>query len=282
MRVDVPPAINTSIHTLDALFSQHHRSNGGVYDKGCESDTDASCKSGSTSEPQSAGSEPTLVPVHEDNDIPTDQGSLVRLEKGQDDDGKTGRIFEQVLDTLFPHPGPESSLLHVYFNVATVDGEPNIPDYYDCTIAMCTARYRRFEGLQNHWATHPWNRRSILLPVTAGGLRRLGFWQHKARFFRSLVQGPYCVDRAESDRKDAAPASTHISIVQRMFGKRDRAGYQADLNAGSVALTSDCGDIRLLGPSSYFVSPRVLSAEQVRMWEDARDKRAQKQSLVLI
>ncbi|KAJ1792829.1 hypothetical protein LPJ59_004795 [Coemansia sp. RSA 2399] len=271
VRVDVPPAINTSIHTLDALFSQYH-SDSCTDDKGCESDTDDGSQSDNTSEPQSAhtsaSSAPTLFPTNEASDALSDQESALHPEKGE----HSVVIFEQVLETLFPHPEPESSLYHVYFTVATLDGEPNIPEFYDCSIAMCTARYRRFEGLQNHWTTHPWNRRSILLPVAAGGLRRLKFWQHKARFFKSLVQGPHRAENANCDGKGNTSLSLHLTKVQRMFGKQHRARSSVDLSAGSALLTSDYGDIRLFGPSSYFVSPRVLSAEKVRAWEDARDR----------
>ncbi|KAJ2086985.1 hypothetical protein IW138_005265, partial [Coemansia sp. RSA 986] len=190
MRVDIPPAINTSIHTLDTLFLQYH-SDSSREDKSGESDTDGSSKHDDESEPQSAhtstSSEPTLFPINDTDDTLSDRGLLRQPAKEEN----VANVFEKVLDALFPYPRPDSSLHHVYYNVATVDGEPNIPLYYDCSIAMCTARFRYFESLQQHWTTHPWNRRSILLPVTAGGLRRLGFWQHKARFFKSLVQGPH-------------------------------------------------------------------------------------------
>ncbi|KAJ2855296.1 hypothetical protein GGI22_004183 [Coemansia erecta] len=262
VRVDIPPAINTSIHTLDALFSQYHSEscNG---DMGSESDTDNGSQSDNTSEPQSAhtsaSSAPTLFPAHVASETLSDQESSLHSEKEE----HSVVMFEQVLDRLFPHPEPESSLYHVYFTVATLDGEPNIPAFYDCSIAMCTARYRRFECLQEHWTTHPWNRRSILLPVAAGGLRRLRFWQHKARFFKSLVQGPHSAENTNCGDEGNTMLSLHLTKMQRMLGKLHRARSSADLGTGSALLTSDYGDIRLFGPTSYFVSPRVLSAEQV-------------------
>ncbi|KAJ2620429.1 hypothetical protein GGI26_004999 [Coemansia sp. RSA 1358] len=123
-------------------------------------------------------------------------------------------LFEQLMDTLFPFPEHGQNPYHSYFNVATVNGEPTIPNSYLCPTAMCTAQFKHFASLQRHWATHPWNRRGILLPVAAGGIPN-----------------------------------------------------------NSAALTSDYGDIRLFGPKSFFVSPRVLCMEQVRFWEEARDAR---------
>ncbi|KAJ2134293.1 hypothetical protein IW136_004703, partial [Coemansia sp. RSA 678] len=91
------------------------------------------------------------------------------------------------LRSLTAEPGRR--LRHDYFKVATMDGEPCIRDTYKCPISTCGQSFAHFEQLQMHWTDHPWNRGGILTPVCEGGVRRLGWWEHKKKFFASLVQG---------------------------------------------------------------------------------------------
>ncbi|KAJ2720128.1 hypothetical protein GGI07_004805 [Coemansia sp. Benny D115] len=176
----------------------------------------------------------------------------------------------KLLDSLFLRPEPHTRPYHTYFIVATIDGKPAIPEQYTCPTSMCTATFTTFEALTIHWSEHPWNRRSILLPVAAGGIRRLGFWQHKARFIKSLINGP------------------HVAEIPGSYSSRPSTGYRRNMwtsicqkgggvfvtgsqSLSNIAKTSDYGDIQLFGPQSYFVSPRVLPLEQVRAWEATRN-----------
>ncbi|ORX68026.1 hypothetical protein DL89DRAFT_294542 [Linderina pennispora] len=142
-------------------------------------------------------------------------------------------------------PQQMRGLHHDYFVVATVDGQPTVPERYQCPTAMCSASFASFEGLRAHWSQHPWNRRGVLVPVTAGGIRRLSFWQHKVKYVKSVLMGRYRGD-----------------------GQGARWG-KAAVGVGAVSM-SDLGDISLRGPRSYLVSPRILPIEQVRKWEEHR------------
>ncbi|KAJ2344960.1 hypothetical protein GGF43_005334 [Coemansia sp. RSA 2618] len=123
-----------------------------------------------------------------------------------------------------------------------MDGIAAIPTLYMCPTAACEAKFRQFDELCVHWLQHPWNRRSELVPVMAGGIRRLSFWQHKRVFVRSLIRGHHV------DAASGRPSTAH---------RRSAA-------------ESDYGDIRLLGPCSYFVSPKIVSIEQLHAWEALR------------
>ncbi|KAJ2393742.1 hypothetical protein GGI05_002349 [Coemansia sp. RSA 2603] len=139
-------------------------------------------------------------------------------------------------------------LRHDYFRVATMEGKPVLPAVYRCPIALCEGQFTSFALLQDHWTEHPWNRGGILTPVCDGGVRRLGWWQHKRRFFMSLVQG-----RNE-------PEFPELGDVGRRRAK-----------SIDQACRSDYGDISLLGCRTYHVSPRVVSMWQVAQWESLRD-----------
>ncbi|KAI7825822.1 hypothetical protein BX661DRAFT_184229 [Kickxella alabastrina] len=143
-------------------------------------------------------------------------------------------------------------LRHDYFRVATMDGKPTIRNTYTCPIALCRASFEHFEHLQAHWNEHPWNRGGILTPVCDGGVRRLGWWEHKKKFFASLVQGlsaPEFPETAEGGQRKVPRRSRSIDEVCR----------------------SDYGDIRLFGKRTYHVSPRVVPMWQVTQWENQRD-----------
>ncbi|KAJ2701968.1 hypothetical protein FB645_004448 [Coemansia sp. IMI 203386] len=136
---------------------------------------------------------------------------------------------------------------HDYFRVATMDGKPAIGAAYRCPIALCQAPFARFEQLQAHWTEHPWNRGGILTPVCDGGVRRLGWWEHKRKFFASLVQGL------------AAPEFPE-----------DRHALRRRSKSIDEACRSDYGDIALFGSRTYHVSPRIVPMWQVAQWEAAR------------
>ncbi|KAJ2780840.1 hypothetical protein GGI15_003406 [Coemansia interrupta] len=140
-------------------------------------------------------------------------------------------------------------LRHDYFRVATMDGQPVVPRVYRCPIAMCGLPFGRFELLQGHWTEHPWNRGGILTPVCDGGVRRLGWWEHKRRFFASLVKGRSFPEFPEDSRAEAQGRRRSKSIDE--------------------ACRSDYGDISLLGSRTYHVSPRVVPMWQVAQWEDS-------------
>ncbi|KAJ1644353.1 hypothetical protein J3B02_001385 [Coemansia erecta] len=137
---------------------------------------------------------------------------------------------------------------HDYFRVATMDGVPTIGAAYRCPIAVCQAPFARFEELQEHWNQHPWNRGGILTPVCDGGVRRLGWWEHKRKFFASLVQGKSALEFPED--RDALRRRRSKSIDE--------------------VCRSDYGDISLFGSRTYHVSPRVVPMWQVAQWEAAR------------
>ncbi|KAJ1827667.1 hypothetical protein LPJ56_001543 [Coemansia sp. RSA 2599] len=139
-------------------------------------------------------------------------------------------------------------LRHDYFRVATMDGKPTIGSAYRCPIALCQAAFERFEELQTHWNEHPWNRGGILTPVCDGGVRRLGWWEHKRKFFASLVQGMSAPEFPENRDVLHRRRSKSIDEVCR----------------------SDYGDISLFGSRTYHVSPRVVPMWQVAQWEAAR------------
>ncbi|KAJ1723809.1 hypothetical protein LPJ53_001878 [Coemansia erecta] len=141
-------------------------------------------------------------------------------------------------------------LRHDYFRVATMDGKPVIPAVYRCPIALCQMPFAHFEPLQVHWTEHPWNRGGILTPVCDGGVRRLGWWEHKRKFFASLVQGRNSPEFPE-----------------------DRGSEQGRRRSKSIdeACRSDYGDISLLGSRTYHVSPRIVPMWQVAQWETLRD-----------
>ncbi|KAJ2611620.1 hypothetical protein H4S08_003066 [Coemansia sp. RSA 1365] len=149
-------------------------------------------------------------------------------------------------------PERRQPLRHDYFTVATIDGSPAIPQTYRCPIALCREPFAHFAQLQAHWTTHPWNRGGILTPVCEGGMRRLGWWEHKRKFFSSLLRG-----RPSSEFPDVA----------------DRAGLRS-LRKRTTSLDTMCrfdyGDISLFGPKSYHVSPRVVPMCQVAQWEAQR------------
>ncbi|KAJ2724997.1 hypothetical protein GGI07_001566 [Coemansia sp. Benny D115] len=143
--------------------------------------------------------------------------------------------------------GRPRRLRHDYFRVATMDGKPTIRDSYRCPIAMCDSEFAHFELLQSHWTeAHPWNRGGILTPVCDGGVRRLGWWEHKRKFIASFVQG---VSRPE-------------------FPEEERSRGRS--RSIDEACRSDYGDIRLFGSRTYHVSPRVVSMRQVAEWEKER------------
>ncbi|KAJ2162309.1 hypothetical protein GGF46_000800 [Coemansia sp. RSA 552] len=147
-------------------------------------------------------------------------------------------------------------LRHDYFRVATIDGHPAIPRTYCCPIALCEQPFDRFEHLQAHWTDHPWNRGGILTPVCAGGIRRLGWWEHKRKFFASLAQGFYTPEFPEDDGSAPGPP------VRR---SRRRPASMDEV------CRSDYGDISLFGSRTYYVSPRVVPMRQVAQWELQRD-----------
>ncbi|KAJ2846734.1 hypothetical protein IWW36_004206 [Coemansia brasiliensis] len=149
-------------------------------------------------------------------------------------------------------------LRHDYFRVATMDGKPRIPATYRCPIAMCSRDFARFEQLQAHWTEHPWNRGGILTPVCEGGVRRLGWWEHKRKFFSSLVQGRH---------KPEFPEYTHADGQAAAQQQRRRTTSMDEV------CRSDYGDINLFGSRTYCVSPRIVPMWQVAQWEDEREER---------
>ncbi|KAJ2779270.1 hypothetical protein H4R18_004111 [Coemansia javaensis] len=228
-RVGAPPALDTSIHVVDTLFRQR-----------CHDDDDDG--SGGGASPTSLA--PTgRASFDSDDTLPCDPPA-----GGPPKDDAL--LLSRLMDALFPMPLPGAEPYHAYYVVATLDGRPAIPDRYACPTALCDGGFARFEELQRHWPTHPWNRRGVLLPVAAGGIRRLTFWQHKAAYLRSLLCGP--------------PHPCAEPHQRRRWLRLGPAG------PGALPPASDYGDIRLFGPSSYFVSPRVVPIERVRAWEEAR------------
>ncbi|KAJ2437624.1 hypothetical protein IWW46_005255, partial [Coemansia sp. RSA 2440] len=160
------------------------------------------------------------------------------------------------LRSLTAEPGRR--LRHDYFKVATMDGEPCIRDTYKCPISTCGQSFARFEQLQMHWTDHPWNRGGILTPVCEGGVRRLGWWEHKKKFFASLVQGRLAPEFPED--------SVHDIECNRAPSRLRRRATSMD-----EVCRSDYGDISLRGSRTYCVSPRVVPMWQVALWECARD-----------
>ncbi|KAI9476856.1 hypothetical protein LPJ78_000202 [Coemansia sp. RSA 989] len=147
--------------------------------------------------------------------------------------------------------GEARRLRHDYFRVATMDGKPRIPPSYHCPIAMCGKDFVRFEQLQAHWTEHPWNRGGILTPVCEGGVRRLGWWEHKRKYFASLVHGRF---------KPEFPEFTHAD---------SQAARQRRRASMDEVCRLDYGDISF-GSRTYCVSPRIVPMWQVAQWEDER------------
>ncbi|KAJ2331110.1 hypothetical protein GGI00_003408 [Coemansia sp. RSA 2681] len=148
--------------------------------------------------------------------------------------------------------GQRRRLRHDYFRVATMDGQSTVPAEYKCPIAMCDSRFEYFEHLQCHWTEHPWNRGGILTPVCDGGVRRLGWWEHKRKFFASLVHGKHRAEFPENPVGDGTRLRRKSSSIEDVC-------------------RSDYGDISLLGSRTYHVSPRVVPMWQVARWETRRD-----------
>ncbi|KAJ2012178.1 hypothetical protein IWW57_006392 [Coemansia sp. S610] len=146
-------------------------------------------------------------------------------------------------------------LRHDYFRVASMDGQPTIPAQYKCPIAMCESRFACFESLQWHWTDHPWNRGGILTPVCDGGVRRLGWWEHKRKFFASLAHGRH---RPEFPEDPCLAPEDGTRLRRKSSSIED-------------VCRSDYGDISLLGSRTYHVSPRVVPMWQVARWEAQRD-----------
>ncbi|KAJ2798390.1 hypothetical protein H4R20_004840 [Coemansia guatemalensis] len=152
-------------------------------------------------------------------------------------------------------PERRQPLRHDYFTVATIDGCPAIPQTYRCPIALCREPFAHFAQLQAHWTTHPWNRGGILTPVCEGGMRRLGWWEHKRKFFGSLLRGRPSPEFPEHTDSAARAASR---------GLRKRA------TSIDAMCRFDYGDISLFGSKTYCVSPRVVPMWQVVQWEAQR------------
>ncbi|KAI9504624.1 hypothetical protein GGI25_000716 [Coemansia spiralis] len=152
-------------------------------------------------------------------------------------------------------------LRHDYFQAATMDGKPLIPNLYKCPIAMCESRFQCFEQLQLHWTEHPWNRGGILTPVCSGGIRRLGWWEHKKKYFGSLLQGLHSPEFPEgaidSSRGNAATIPNGRKLHRRAASMDELC-------------RSDYGDISLFGSRTYYVSPRVIPMWQIAQWEAKR------------
>ncbi|KAJ2368216.1 hypothetical protein H4S01_001710 [Coemansia sp. RSA 2610] len=162
-------------------------------------------------------------------------------------------------------------LRHDYFKVATMDGKPIISTVYKCPIAMCDQTFGRFGQLQTHWTEHPWNRGGILTPVCEGGVRRLGWWEHKRKFFASLVQGRQMPEFPEDTNAETEGGSSATASRQ----PRRRTTSMDEV------CRSDYGDISLFGSRTYCVSPRVVPMWQVAQWEVARDAAATGQTLAV-
>ncbi|KAJ2854013.1 hypothetical protein J3B02_002880, partial [Coemansia erecta] len=302
-RIDAAPQPNTSIPALEVLFEQYQRNAGreiGEANRQTRNDDGTICSTISESLDlplitAAITSNPGLrISVDSDQVEEADEcmSSSPTLTSGTDETAVESRINEDMqnpillnepalcvnnlLDSLFPSLPPNIKPYHTYFNVATVDGVPNIPDTYVCPTSMCEAKFRYFEGLQMHWSEHPWNRRGILVPVTAGGIRRLSFWQHKVQFVRSMLHGPHVAELPE-EQPCARPLSRHRHSLWKSVLSKNTESLPIDTirspNALNAIQTSDFGDIRFWGPHSYLVSPRVLPLEQVQTWEAARDQR---------
>ncbi|KAJ2487387.1 hypothetical protein IWW37_005247 [Coemansia sp. RSA 2050] len=252
-RVDAAPtATNPAIQAIDALFEHYQR----------EEELTISTASISSAGDDLEESPPS--PTATASTLESLPETLAQPELAHKRCSLQPPLIDELMDTLFPHLPPNAKPYHAYYNVATVDGEPTIPRHYSCPTSMCGEMFTHFEVLQTHWsAAHPWNRRGILVPVTAGGIRRLGFWQHKAKFFVSLLQGPHSAGEFGATNR---PATSHKQSLWSVLGLKR--------SCGGIITTSDYGDIRLLGPRSYLVSPRVLPLEQVRVWEAERDDEA--------
>ncbi|KAJ1732142.1 hypothetical protein LPJ61_002192 [Coemansia biformis] len=299
-RVDVPPALDTSIQVIDSLFKQYRQcgnSRSDYHDDGGDSPTSLVPSAHSSLDSEGTLAEPLAadyprihhgllaMPAVEHGGDPGDADSTCQDPSEPlpeiashdanctqlnshlslcDESEPPQLLFSRLMDALFPWPQPEAEQYHLYYVVATMDGQPAISRQYACPTAMCAGRFAHFEELQLHWPTHPWNRRGVLLPVAAGGIRRLTFWQHKAVYIRSLLHGPHAVD----------PAAGHVpASVERCRSRRNWLGEAnrhppARLRMASAMAISDYGDIRLFGPKSYFVLPRIVPIEQVRMWEE--------------
>ncbi|KAJ2704358.1 hypothetical protein FB645_003363 [Coemansia sp. IMI 203386] len=299
-RVDVTPQLNTSIPALEVLFEQYRRSADGVDDTAptalsASLDFSPGTITVSDIETVAVGAAADLrisvdtAQIDEADECMSSSPTLTSRTYETAADSRSSEdtqvsIFlneptlcvDNLLDSLFPSLPPNTKPYHTYFNVATVDGVPTIPDTYVCPTSMCTATFRHFEGLQTHWSAHPWNRRGILLPVTAGGIRRLSFWQHKAQFVKSMLHGPHKAELS-GQQTCARPISRHRRGLWKATLSKNTEALSIDTSRSSDALdaiqTSDFGDIRFWGPHSYFVSPRVLSLEQVRAWEAVRDRK---------
>ncbi|KAJ1755007.1 hypothetical protein IWW43_002986 [Coemansia sp. RSA 1935] len=263
-RVDTPPLLNTSIHAIDTLFRRYRATEVDGDDESSEcaessptslvpsarysiesSSTAADLEHEERTQVAHKCSIGTLSMPNTETSLLVEKSSYRRLSCSTTDDSSAHlhqqeQLVAQLMNTLFPHPQPTAKPYHTYFVVATIDGTPAIPTHYTCPTAVCALEFRHFAQLQAHWVEHPWNRRGVLVPVMAGGIRRLSFWQHKAVFVKSIVRGPR--------------AAKHGTKV-------------VDGHMGGM---SDYGDIRLLGPNSYFVSPKIVSIEQLHMWEALR------------
>ncbi|PIA12950.1 hypothetical protein COEREDRAFT_11984 [Coemansia reversa NRRL 1564] len=262
-RVDVPLKINISIHAIDMLFRQFHTSGAGS----SASTIDSSPETLVPLTHPSVDSTRTVTEVlgidtnrgykaEIDIDLPlvghyhSEYGIMKNKPLASKPPPPPQKFADQLMDALFPYPQPNTKPYHTYYIVATLDGAPSIPDWYICPTATCGFQFKYFHELQLHWAAHPWNRRGMLVPVTAGGIRRLTFWQHKAVYIKSLLH------RRHSHQVTVADSRPNTEHHQK---------------TGRTLNCSDYGDIRFFGPSSYFVSPKVMSIEQVCMWEDRRD-----------
>ncbi|KAJ1964338.1 hypothetical protein GGI12_001483, partial [Dipsacomyces acuminosporus] len=157
-RVDIPSPINTSISALDTLLEQQHRrqSQSKEPDKRFSviSSADSSASSSPTVRQQSdddfeddssgeltpatlgrdmhdevlrGGSEPTKWPPS-----PTTIRTNIPETIAEDSSQRlpNAPFVNEILDSLFPQPDAHTKLRHEYFNVATVDGQPSIPDKY--------------------------------------------------------------------------------------------------------------------------------------------------------
>ncbi|KAJ2015166.1 hypothetical protein GGI14_004442 [Coemansia sp. S680] len=228
-RVDVAPvATNTSIQAIDALFEHYQRENLTV----C---TTSSSSSRSSSANESLDENPPS-PTTTASTLESLPETLTRPSSAHKSFSSQPPLIDELLDTLFPHLPLNAKPYHAYYSVATVDGKPTIPSHYSCPTAACTEIFMYFESLQAHWsAAHPWNRRGILVPVTAGGIRRLSFWQHKAKFIASLLQGPHNASEFETVNR---PATSHKQRLWSALSLKHCSG-------GNIT-TSDYGDIRLL------------------------------------
>ncbi|KAJ1954776.1 hypothetical protein EC988_002252, partial [Linderina pennispora] len=114
-RVDAPAPITTSVPALDVLMQQRMQ----------RKDTEPW-------EASSESSSPTVVSM-------SDTASVRSMsDLTQCPPSPTARVTE-LLDALFPMPPADARLHHDYFVVATVDGQPTVPERYQCPTAMCSA-----------------------------------------------------------------------------------------------------------------------------------------------